>query len=256
MGFFAKLFKRNTGETMEFTVTADEADGSRVINTYTGDVHDVEDLEGIGPSFTKKLAGVGVHTSLQLEYHTADELAELIGTQPKRVATWQAMADLAKVNGIGMQYAEGLARAGILGIDALLAGEAKDLAVQVNAYMAKLKTNVLGQKITARRITTWQNNADGMQKTNVTISLGADALTTDVKVGTTKQTRAKAPATTKGGRKQVVEAGFKLFVKNGRYSFQKMNQVDAKAKGYKPVYEIPAGYAIEAGANKPLLRKN
>lgn len=132
---------------------------------YGGDVHEVIDVEGIGPIFAQKLQDAGVRTTDRLCYEDAEKLAARIGTEAKRVYTWQHMAELMKVSGIGPQYAEALARAGIEGIQELKKRSASALADQINEYLGGLDNNVLGNKITARRVEGWQEAAKPMRRT-------------------------------------------------------------------------------------------
>ena len=143
---------------------APAAPTSEVFYDYHGDVHDVIDVEGIGPVYAEKLRQVGVETTSRLCYEDAEHLAESLGTDAKRVRTWQHMAELMKVSGIGPQYAEALARAGIEGIADLKKRSAAAIANQVNEYLDGLESVVLGSKITERRVAGWQEAAKPMRR--------------------------------------------------------------------------------------------
>lgn len=131
---------------------------------YKGDIHDVIDVEGIGPVYAEKLRQAGVASTARLCYENPATLAETIGAPEKTVRSWQAMAQLMKVSGIGPQYAEALARAGIMGIDELKRRSAARMADQVNEYLDSLDSNVLGTKITERRIAGWQAASKAMRR--------------------------------------------------------------------------------------------
>lgn len=131
---------------------------------YRGDIHPVIDVEGIGERHAKRLERAGVKTTARLMYEDAEQLAARIEAPAKVVRGWQAMAELMLVNGIGKQYAEALARSGVKGIQGLKDGDAKQLAKQVNAYLEGLDSNVLGQKVTARRVQAWQKAAADMRR--------------------------------------------------------------------------------------------
>ncbi len=132
---------------------------------YGGDVHDVIDVEGIGPVYAKRLSAIGVKTTARLCYENAASLARSIQANEKSVQSWQLMAELMRVNGIGPQYAEALVRAGIDGIADLKKRSASTIADQVNEYLAGLEVNVIGQKITPKRVEGWQKAAKPMRKT-------------------------------------------------------------------------------------------
>lgn len=131
---------------------------------YKGDVHPVIEVEGIGPKYAKKLQAAGIMTTARLCYEDAVNIAGKIDAPAKTVSGWQAMSELAKVKGIGPQYAEALVRAGVQGIQELKDRSAATLAEQVNKYLDSLKNNVLGTKITAKRIQGWQTAAKPMRR--------------------------------------------------------------------------------------------
>lgn len=151
--------------TSAATAAATSAGGdSGLYYDYKGDIHDVIDVEGIGPVYAERLQGAGVETTARLCYEDAAALAKRIDVPEKTVVSWQQMAELAKVNGIGKQYGEALVRAGVGGIAELKRRDAGAIADQVNAYLDTLETNVLGQKITARRVAGWKKAAAPLRK--------------------------------------------------------------------------------------------
>lgn len=131
---------------------------------FRGDVHDVIDVEGIGPAYAKKLKAQGVETTARLLYEDAASLATRIDVPQKTVQAWQAMAELMLVKGVGKQYAEALVRSGVEGIQALKSGDAETIAQQVSAYLEGLGNTVLGQKVTSRRVKGWQDAAASMRR--------------------------------------------------------------------------------------------
>ena len=150
--------------------TAEQPDaGSDVYYDYPGDNHDIEDIEGIGQVYGAKLRALGVQTTARLAYEDAGSLAERMELPRKTVENWKQMAELVKVNGIGPQYAEALVRAGIGGIAELKRRSAAKIADQVNAYLDTLDTNVLGTKITEKRVEGWQANAKGMKRVRLQV---------------------------------------------------------------------------------------
>jgi predicted flap endonuclease-1-like 5' DNA nuclease len=136
----------------------------RAYYDYPGDVHPVEDIEGIGAIYGDKLRAVGVHTTARLCFEDAQELADKVGVPAKTVQTWQAMSELVKVKGIGPQYAEALARSGIDGIASLKRRAASTITDQVNAYLDSLEVTVVGTKISEARVEGWKKAAEGMKR--------------------------------------------------------------------------------------------
>lgn len=143
---------------------------------YDGDIHPVVDVEGVGPAYERQLAEVGILNTDQLLAHPAAAVAAAIDTPEKRVRSWQAMAELALVDGIGPQYAEALARGGVDGIRDLVARDARVIASEVNAHLDSLGVTVTGGTISETRVRTWQKAAEGMKRRRVTVRLFGDAL--------------------------------------------------------------------------------
>lgn len=131
---------------------------------YKGDIHPVIEIEGIGPVYEKKLQDMGIMTTARLCYVDAKKIAKKLDTDEKRVIHWQQMSELAKVNGIGPQYAEALVRAGISGIQELKDRKASEIAKQTTEYLEGLKNNVLGTNVTTQRVSTWQKHAKPMRR--------------------------------------------------------------------------------------------
>lgn len=136
---------------------------------YPGDSHEVEALEGIGPTYGKRLRDAGVLTTARLGYEDAGKLANAVQVPRGTVEAWQQMAQLVKVKGIGPQYAEALVRAGIGGIEDLKRRSPARMAEQVNAYLATLDVNVLGNKITEKRIEGWKESAKQLKRVRLAV---------------------------------------------------------------------------------------
>jgi len=76
------------------------------------------DIEGIGPTFTKKLKKIGVtRTDQLLERGAAPkgrrELAAESGIDEKKILKWCNMADLMRIKGVAEEYSELLEAAGV-----------------------------------------------------------------------------------------------------------------------------------------------
>ena len=151
------------------SLPAEAAKPEEVYYDYPGDSHEVEELEGIGPTYGKRLRDAGVCTTARLAYESAVALAERIQVPRGTVEAWQHMAQLVKVKGIGPQYAEALVRAGIGGIEELKRRSPARMADQVNAYLATLDTNVLGNKITEKRIEGWKESARPLKRARLAV---------------------------------------------------------------------------------------
>lgn len=138
---------------------------------YVGDVHEVVDLEGIGPTYAAKLKAMHIDNTQQLLFTPTDLLVQGTGAPAKTVENWKSMSQLIKVRGIGPQYAEALVRAGVDGIEELRDEPAAAIAGGVQGYLDSLDGKVIGQKLTTKRVQTWQATARKMVKEH--IDLGA-----------------------------------------------------------------------------------
>jgi predicted flap endonuclease-1-like 5' DNA nuclease len=96
----------------------------------------IDDIEGIGPSFAKKLASAKIATT--------EELLKLCGNPQGRKAVaastaicegklldWANMADLMRVSGVSTQYSELLKAAGVDTVKELAQRKADNLAAIV-----------------------------------------------------------------------------------------------------------------------------
>ncbi len=78
----------------------------------------IDEIEGIGEKYAKKLVKAGIKTVEDLLEKGAtkkgrSELAKLTGLSEKLILTWVNHADLFRVKGIGKQYAELLEAVGV-----------------------------------------------------------------------------------------------------------------------------------------------
>jgi predicted flap endonuclease-1-like 5' DNA nuclease len=164
--FMRELESRNAaGPATEATVE----EANDVFYDYPGEVRFIEEVEGIGPVYGTRLREAGVHTTARLCFEDPVELSYRVDVATKTVRQWQAMAELMKVNGIGPQYAEALARAGVEGIADLKKRSAATLAEQVNEYLESLEVNLLGQKVSERRIQAFQDASRDLRRVRMKI---------------------------------------------------------------------------------------
>jgi predicted flap endonuclease-1-like 5' DNA nuclease len=131
---------------------------------YKGDSHPVIDVEGIGPTWAERLSEHGVWTTDELCRCEAQALADAMGEALETIRFWQEMAELMKVKGIGPQYAEALARAGVHGIDGLKERKAAEVVQATNDWLDAQKQTVIKTRLTATRVQTWQKAARTMRR--------------------------------------------------------------------------------------------
>jgi len=109
----------------------------------------IEEVEGIGPTYGKKLSDAGVATTGALLTAGATrgarkKLAETTGISDKLILEWCNLADLMRVKGIGKQYAELLEAAGVDTIKELRKRKAGNTAAkmkEVNAVKKLARTS-------------------------------------------------------------------------------------------------------------------
>ena len=80
--------------------------------------YEVEEVEGIGPSYGKKLRDMGISTTEQLLNQCCTmsgriTVAEHVGIEDFVVRKWASMSDLMRLSGVGGQFSELIAYAGI-----------------------------------------------------------------------------------------------------------------------------------------------
>lgn len=74
--------------------------------------YDIQEVEGIGPSYGKQLRSMGIETTCDMveAFYKKDEnvekAANAMKIDPETIKAWASMADLMKTPGVGGQYAE------------------------------------------------------------------------------------------------------------------------------------------------------
>jgi predicted flap endonuclease-1-like 5' DNA nuclease len=115
------------------------------------------DIEGIGPVYAEKLAGIGITTVEALLKAGAspkgrEELVEKTGISHKLILEWVNLADLFRIKGVGEEYSDLLEEAGVDTIPELAQRNAENL-------YAKLQ-EVNAAKELVRRLPTQSQVAD------------------------------------------------------------------------------------------------
>lgn len=93
----------------------------------------IEDIEGIGPAYAKKLGGAGISTTDHLLDKCATPsgrkaVAQATGMGEGTILKWTNLADLMRVSGIGPQFSELLEGAGVDTVKELRNRNAENLA--------------------------------------------------------------------------------------------------------------------------------
>jgi predicted flap endonuclease-1-like 5' DNA nuclease len=96
----------------------------------------IDDIEGIGPAYAKKLRGAGVRGVSTLLKKGADrkgraDLAKASGLDESLILKWVNMADLYRVKGVGSEYSELLEKAGVDTVKELRTRNAENLQTKM-----------------------------------------------------------------------------------------------------------------------------
>ncbi|MGB1586903.1 MAG: DUF4332 domain-containing protein [Thermoplasmatota archaeon] len=109
-------------------------------------------IEGIGEKYASRLNAHGIITIPQLLRIAAIDVARKADVTEALASEWQAMARLMQVKGIGAQYAEILAMAGVHTPEALARADPDQLLARIDAVEARRKTRVLKTDIQAGHV--------------------------------------------------------------------------------------------------------
>ena len=125
----------------------------------------IEEIEGIGPAYAKKLAAADISTPADLLKQCCDAkgrkaTAEDTGAREGQLLKWANMADLMRISGVGSEFSELLEAAGVDTVKELRNRNAANLAArmaEVNATK-KLTRTVPSEKT----VTGWVEQAKSL----------------------------------------------------------------------------------------------
>ena len=97
----------------------------------------IEDIEGIGPTYAKKLVDAGINTTDDLLEAGAtpkgrEDLAEKTGISGKLILEWVNLADLLRIKGVGEEYSDLLEEAGVDTVAELARRNAENLHAKIS----------------------------------------------------------------------------------------------------------------------------
>jgi predicted flap endonuclease-1-like 5' DNA nuclease len=125
----------------------------------------VIEIEGIGPAYGAKLEAAGIKTEEQLLEAGAtkkgrEEIAEKTGISESLVLQWVNRADLARIKGIGGQFADLLEHAGVDSVPELAQRNAENL----HAKMAEVNEakNLTNRLPSASEVADWIEQAKAL----------------------------------------------------------------------------------------------
>jgi len=114
----------------------------------------IEEIEGIGPAYAKKLRTAGVRTCEGLLKRAGtkrgrNELSEATGFDPKTILEWVNRSDLMRVRGVGSEYSDLLEAAGVDTVKELRNRNAANLTAKM-AEVNAAKVSRSGKSIVRR----------------------------------------------------------------------------------------------------------
>jgi predicted flap endonuclease-1-like 5' DNA nuclease len=125
----------------------------------------VEEIEGIGPAYAKKLADAGIATTDNLldacgDAKGREAVAAKTGISAKVLLTWANMADLMRISGVGEEYSQLLEAAGIDTVKELRNRNAENLAARMEEVNAEKK--LTRRAPSAKEVAKWVEQSKGL----------------------------------------------------------------------------------------------
>ncbi len=127
----------------------------------------IKEIEGIGPAFGEKLTAAGIATQEALLKAGAsragrEEIAAKTGIAEKQILDWVNRADLARISGIGSEYADLLEAAGVDSVPELAQRSAANLATKLSEINESKK--LVRSLPTEAVVDKWIEQAKGLDK--------------------------------------------------------------------------------------------
>jgi predicted flap endonuclease-1-like 5' DNA nuclease len=127
----------------------------------------LEDIEGIGPEYARKLKSAGIDTTDELLKAGAtpkgrDEIAAKSGISGTLILEWVNHADLYRINGVGSEYADLLEEAGVDTVPELAQRNPQNLAEKIEQINEKKK--LVRRAPTAAEIDGWIKQAASLPR--------------------------------------------------------------------------------------------
>lgn len=120
-----------------------------------GDVHPVEDVEGIAEYFGPLLEQADISTSEDLWHADTGGVALALDVSPIVVEQWKCQCELMAIDGVGKQYAELVVRAGVSSIRELASQDPNRLLDRIDQLEGRVDTSIQGNTIGLKTVETW-----------------------------------------------------------------------------------------------------
>ena len=128
----------------------------------------IQEIEGIGPTYAKKLGQLGITNTQHLLEQCASAkgrkaVAQSTGLEEKQLLKWANMADLMRISGVGEEYSELLEAAGVDTVKELKQRKADNLAARMEEVNAARK--LVRQRPSVKQVTRWIEQAKSLPPT-------------------------------------------------------------------------------------------
>lgn len=127
----------------------------------------IKDIEGIGPAYGEKLEAAGIKTDTALLEQGATKkgregIAESTGISEKMILEWVNRADLARIKGVGSEYADLLEASGVDSVPEL----AQRNAANLHAKMAEVNEakKLVRAMPSEGQVADWVEQAKGLDR--------------------------------------------------------------------------------------------
>ena len=127
----------------------------------------IEEIEGIGPTYAKKLVDAGIPTTDDLLEAGAtpngrEDLAETTGISEKLILEWVNLADLMRIKGVGEEYSDLLEEAGVDTVAELARRNAENLYGKI--CEVNEEKNLVNRPPTLNAVKDWVEQAKTLPK--------------------------------------------------------------------------------------------
>ena len=131
-------------------------------------VYEIQDIEGIGPTYGDKLREAGIRTTADFLKLCCDPngrrtVAERTGVSERLILRWVNHADLMRIAGIGPQYAELLEAAGVDTVKELRHRNPDNLTVRLTEINRERR--LAGTNPASSMVFAWIEEAQGIEPT-------------------------------------------------------------------------------------------
>lgn len=130
-----------------------------------GDIHPVQDVEGIAEHFGPLLDQMGITDTEKLWHADTGEVAQVLKVSPLVVEQWKCQCELMAIDDIGKQYAELLVRSGVGSIRELSAQDPERLLRRIGRLEGRVRKPIQKNTIGLKVVESWIASAGSHPET-------------------------------------------------------------------------------------------